>query len=84
MIQHDSDLLQDIYDTINDYDKRQNSVHFIDSKLFCYLFLSESKISFITSYSSSLIMISMLSPFKCITRSSSLSIEKIKLFAIVN
>ena len=78
MIQHDSDLLQDIYDTINDYDKRQNSVHFIDSKLFCYLFLSESKISFITSSCSSLIMISMLSPFRCITRSSSSSMEKNK------
>ena len=84
MIQHDSDLIQDIYDTINDYDKRQNSVHFIDSKLFCYLFLSESKIYFITSSCSSLIMISMLSPFKCITRSASSSMEKVKLLAIVN
>ena len=84
MIQHDSDLLQDIYDTINNYDKRQNSVHFIDSKLFCYLFLSESNISFIILSSSSLIIISMLSPFKCITRLSSSSMEKIKLFAIVN
>ena len=84
MIQHDSDLLQDIYDTINDYDKRQNSVHFIDSKLFCYLFLSESKISFVTLSDSPLIIISMLSHFECITHSSTLSMEEIKLFAIVN
>ena len=44
-------------------------------------FLSESKISFITSSASSLIMISMLSLFECITHSSSLSTEEIKLFA---
>ena len=48
---------------------------FIDSKLFCYLILSESKSSFITSSASSLIMISMLSLFECITCSSSLSME---------
>ena len=44
----------------------------------------ESKISFITSSASSLIVISMLSIFEFITRSSSLSIEEIKLFVIVN
>ena len=32
----------------------------------------------------SLIVISMLSPFECITHSSSLSLEEIKLIAIVN
>ena len=48
------------------------------------LFLSDLKSSSITSSASSLIMISMLSVFECITRSSLLSIEEIKLFAIVN
>ena len=47
-------------------------------------FLRESKNSFVTSFASSLIMISMLSLFECITRSSSLSMEEIKLSAIVN
>ena len=47
-------------------------------------FLSESKISFTSSSASSLIMISMLSLFECITHSSSLSTEEIKLMAIVN
>ena len=43
---------------------------------------SEVKSSFITSSASSLIMISILSRFECITRSSSLSMEEIKLFAM--
>ena len=43
----------------------------LDSKLFQYLFSSESRTYFITSSSSSLIMISMLSLSECITHSSS-------------
>ena len=57
---------------------------FIDSKLFWYLFFSQLKRSNITSSASSLIMISMVSLFKRITYSSSLSMEEVKLFAIVN
>ena len=49
-----------------------------------HLFLSESKSSFITWSASSLIMIYMLKLFECITCSSSLSLNKIRLFAIVN
>ena len=63
---------------------KKNSLLFIDSKLFGCLVLSESKSYFITSSALSLIIISMLSLFECITRSSSLSIEEIKLFAIVH
>ena len=46
--------------------------------------LNESKISFITSFALSLIMISMLSVFECIRPSSSSSIGEIKSFDIVN
>ena len=63
---------------------KTNALAFIDSKLFLYLFLSKPKISFITSTASSLTMISILSRFDCITRSSSLSREEIKLFAMVS
>ena len=49
-----------------------NSLPFIDSKLFWYLFLSESKIYFMTSPATSFDMISMSSLFECITYSSSL------------
>ena len=48
------------------------------------IYLSESKSSSKTSSASSLIMISILSLLECITRSSSLSMEEIKLFAIAN
>ena len=61
-----------------------NSLPSIDSRLFWYLFLNESKIYFTTSSASSLIMISMLSHFECIARSTALSIEEIKFFAFVN
>ena len=63
---------------------KTNSLPFTYSILFSYLFLSESKSSFITLPALSFIMISMLSIFECITRSSSLSMKKIKLIAIVN
>ena len=56
----------------------------MDYKLFWYLFLSALNNFSITSSASSLIMISMLSLFECITRSSSWSLEEIKLFAIAN
>ena len=63
---------------------KTNSLPFIDSKLFLISILSESKTYFITSSASLLMIISMLSLFECIIRSSSLSMERIKLFAIVN
>ena len=63
-------------------ESKTNPLLFIDSQLLWYLSLSESKTYFITS--SSLIMISVFSLFECITRSSSLSKEEIKLFGIVN
>ena len=49
-----------------------------------HLFLSESKSSFVTWSASSLIMIYMLQLFECITCSSSLSLKKIRLFAMAN
>ena len=52
-----------------------------DFKLFRYLFLSDLKSFLIISSASSLITISL---FKCITRSSCLSLEEVKLIAIVN
>ena len=48
-----------------------------------YLLRSDSKGSSITSSASSIIMISMLSLYECITHSSSISLEEIKLIAIV-
>ena len=63
---------------------KTNWLPFTDSTLFYILFLSESKSSFINSSASLLIMISMLSLFESITRSSPLSMEEIKLFPIVN
>ena len=63
---------------------KANRLPFTDSTLFYILFLSESKSSFINSSASLLIMISMLSLFESITRSSPLSMEEIKLFPIVN
>ena len=62
----------------------KNTLPFIGSKLFLYLFLSESNSYFVTSFVSPFIMISMLSLFECITCSSSLPVEEIKLFAIFN
>ena len=63
---------------------KANRLPFTDSTLLYILFLSESKSSFINSSASLLIMISMLSLFESITRSSPLSMEEIKLFPIVN
>ena len=67
MIHHYSDLLYDIYSKINEHNRRQT--HYVSSvqNYFKCLFLSESKSSFITPLALSLIMISMLSLFKCIT-----------------
>ena len=80
MIHYKCDLFYGYHDTINE----PNSLPFIDSKLFWYLFLSESKRFFITSYASSLIMIPVFLLFECITRLSSIFMEEIKLFVIVN
>ena len=64
--------------------KKKNSLPFIGFKLFWYLFLNKSKSFVITLFVSSLIMVSMLSLFESSTRSSSLSIEGIKLIAIIS
>ena len=48
-----------------------------------YLLRIDSKGSSITSSASSIIMISMLSLYECITHSLSISLEEIKLIAIV-
>ena len=63
---------------------KTKSLPFIISKLFWYPFLSESKIYVVTLSAPSLIVISMLSVFECIKCSSSLSVEEIELFAIIN
>ena len=78
------DLFYDIYNTITQHNQRQT--HYLSSILtyFDLSILSESKGSFITSCASLLIMISILSLFECITYSSSLSMEEIKFFAIVD
>ena len=55
-----------------------------DSKLLWYLILNESKSFFVTSSASSFIMIFMLSLFKCIICSSSLSMEETRLIAIAS
>ena len=68
MIHHASDLFHDICNTINEHNRRQN--HYLS------IFL------FITSSASCLILTFMLSIFGCITRSSSLSMQEIKLFGI--
>ena len=83
MIQHDSDLFYDIYNTITEHNQRQTHYLSLIPNYFD-IFLSESKSCFITSSASLLILISILSLFECITRSSSVSMEEIKLFAIVN
>ena len=53
------------------------------SNPFWYLDRSDWKSSCITSSALSLIIISMLSPFECMTHSSSLSLDDIKLIVIV-
>ena len=84
MIHYDSDLFSEIYNTIDKHNQRKTHYLSLIPNCFWYLFLSELKSSFITSSASSLIMISVLSLFEWITHSSSLSMEEIKLFAIVN
>ena len=70
MIHHDLDLLYDVIQKL--------------FKLSWYVYLKDSKSYFMTSSASSLIIISILSLFECITCFSSLSMEEIKLFAIAN
>ena len=66
MIHLNSNLFYEICNTINEHNQRQT---FITT-----LFLSDLNSSFITSSSSSLIMISMLSLFESLTGSSLLSL----------
>ena len=70
MIHHDLDLLYDVIQKL--------------FKLSRYVYLKDSKSYVMTSSASSLIIISILSLFECITYFSSLSMEEIKLFAIAN
>ena len=69
---------------INEHNQRWNLLPFTDSSnLFWYIFLSDSKSFSITSSASPFIMVSMLSFFDCLSRSSSLwSLEQIKLILI--
>ena len=85
MIHHNSNLFYDIYNKINEHNQRQT--HYRSSILpiqFDIFFWSDLESSSLTSSASSLIMISILSLFDCITWSSSLPSEEIKLVAIVN
>ena len=82
MIHHDSKMLYCIYNTINELDRRQ--IHYFSLILNYLDILSDLKSFSITSSVSWSIIISMLSLFECIARSSSLPIEEFKLFDIVN
>ena len=84
MIHHNSDLFYDMSNTITEHNQRQTNYLLSILNYFGYLFLSKSKISFITSSALSLIMICMLSLFQSIPHSFSFYIEEIKLFAVVN
>ena len=73
MIRYTWDLFYDVFNIT------------VQEKLtFLYLILSEPKSYFKISSASSLIMISMISLSECITCSSSISVEEIKLLANVN
>ena len=74
MIHQDSDLFYDIYNTVNEHNWRQDHYFsLIRPTYFDISFLSYSKSSSITSSVSSFIIISILSLFEFISRSSSLS-----------
>ena len=85
MIYTSSDLFYDICNTINEQKQRQNHyLSFIDvSNSIWYLEKSVWKSSCINSLALSLIVISVLSLFECFTRSPSVSLEELKLIAIV-
>ena len=93
MIHHNLDLFYDNDNIINQHNRREtrylsskskrNSLSFIDSKWYWYVFLSKSKVlynfvCFIINHDVCVIT------FWIIIRSSSLSMEEIKLLAIVN
>ena len=80
IIHHYLKLFYDIFNTITDHNQRQN--YFL-SLVPNYIF-RESKNYFITLCASSVIMISVLSLFECITHSLSLSIEEIFFFTIAS
>ena len=81
-------FIYDTYNTINEHNQGQTYdlsyfFYYLYYFLFWILFLSESKNYFITSPASSLIMISMLSIYECITRSSLLSKEERYLLLLI-
>ena len=72
MILHDFDLIYGSYNGMTEYNEKKT--HYLPAILNYFIFfLSEWKSFFITLHALSLIMISMLSLFECITCSSSLS-----------
>ena len=81
MMYHDLDLFYDYCNTLTEHNRRQTQYL---SSIVNY-FLSEIKTFSIISCVTSLIMISMLSLFECITHSSLLSsLEEIKLIIFFN
>ena len=85
MIHHNFELFHDICNTTNEHNQRETHYFSSITNCFdiCFYINQKAKSSFIAS-SASLIMISMLSLFEFITRSSSLSMEEIYLFATVS
>ena len=75
-IHHDLELFFNIYNTINEHNRRQTNYLSLIPNCFDMYSYNLSASSFI--------MISMLSLFQCISRSSSLLIEEINLIAIVS
>ena len=78
------DLFYGIYNTINEHNQRRTRIFHRLFQFIWDLFLIELKSSFLNSYASSLIMISMLSLFECIKRFSLITKEEIKLIVIIN
>ena len=84
IIHQNWDLSYDIDNTINEHNQRP--IHYLSSipKLFLVSLFEWFKKKFIFFYTSSLVMISLLSLFECISYTSSFSSEEMKLLAIVN
>ena len=84
-IQHDWNLFYEICNTTTEHNWRQTHYLSMILNYFDIYFQVNQKVFFITSSASSLHIISMLSLFDCITRSSSFwSLEELKVTVIVN
>ena len=77
MIHHDSNLFYNVYNSINEHNWRQTHYLSLISNYFDIYFWAIEKSSSITSSASLLIMISVVSLFESITRSSSLCRDKV-------